>query len=640
MTSRLPSRIPATPDRKDHHVPANVQHAIRRIRTASARRVTLSRSLPRASAPLTRRRRRARRQVRFPTAPPCWRCWPLAPAAPRAGWTAPTPWPAWTPCAALGARIAESATASWSITPPRRRRPPARPCSSTAATAAPRRGCCAGCWRAGCRRRAGRRARRRRLPARPAHGPGGRAAARDGRGHRLAGRRRPAAGDRARGRPARARSTSWPVPSAQVKSALLLAGLRADGETIVDGGGGTRDHTERMLHGLGVGRRAGTRATACWSRRARGLRAFDADRARRSLRPPPSSRWPPPWCRVRDADRARPVPEPDPHRRAGRAARAPAPGSRSSGRRSGRSARGEPAGDVTRRSRHRCGPSRSAPTRCPALVDEIPVLAVLATACAGTTVISGAGELRVKESRSPGADGAQPARLGADVDERARRPDHPRPHRAARRHAGGAGPLTTGGDHRIAMALAVAALITDGESALDDDGLRGRILPEFFRTLDDLLDAEHPLGRPSTVVGVPGDRPFTGGGSAFGPGLVRTTATGGRPRGGANATTDRDDGPWHLSERSDFDLPRRDEVARLLRAVHRRGGPDRAAGRRDRSPATSASIPPPTACTSAACCPSWAWCTCSATATGPSPSWAGPRPWWATPAARPNCARC
>ena len=97
-------------------------------------------------------------------------------------------------------------------------------------------------------------ARRRRLASRPPDGPHHRAAARHGRRDRRPAPdgTRPPLTRRAVGRRC-ARSTGpRPVPSAQVKSAILLAGLRAAGTTRVRESVATRDHTERMLRARGV----------------------------------------------------------------------------------------------------------------------------------------------------------------------------------------------------------------------------------------------------------------------------------------------------------------------------------------------------------------------------------------------------
>lgn len=112
------------------------------------------------------------------------------------------------------------------------------------------------------------------------------------------------------------------------------------------------------------------------------------------------------------------------------------------------------------------GPLRAVALRAadiPAIVDEIPVLAVLATQAEGSTVIRGAGELRHKESDRLAAIVENLRAVGAQVEE----------------HADGLtiqGPATlhpatirTHGDHRIAMAFAVAGFIVPGGLILDDE---------------------------------------------------------------------------------------------------------------------------------------------------------------------------
>jgi len=151
-------------------------------------------------------------------------------------------------------------------------------------------------------------------------------------------------------------------------------------------------------------------------------------------------------------------------------------------------ARGEPAGDV----RLRSGALRAFAIEAhevPSLVDEIPALAVLATQCRGRTVIRGAAELRVKESDRLQLLARNLRAMGAVVDEepdglviegpcalRGGAPGHPLV-------------LMTGGDHRIAMAMAVAALVADGESALDDDACVAVSFPGYFDVMQRLLDA-------------------------------------------------------------------------------------------------------------------------------------------------------
>ena len=102
------------------------------------------------------------------------------------------------------------------------------------------------------------------------------------------------------------------------------------------------------------------------------------------------------------------------------------------------------------------------PEEVPGIIDELPMLAVLATQAEGETLVTGAGELRKKESDRIAGICQNLGRMGATVSER---PDG----------FAVAGPtllkgasITTFGDHRIAMAFAVAAHFADGPTPLDD----------------------------------------------------------------------------------------------------------------------------------------------------------------------------
>ena len=189
-----------------------------------------------------------------------------------------------------------------------------------------------------------RRPRRRRLAARPADGPGGRPAGGDGCHHRRPCRRHAAAagdhGPRARSSPS---TTRRPFRSAQVKSAILLAGLAAAGTTTVREPVATRDHTERMLRARGV---AGAHGAAARRRgRPRGRRRRRTC-ARWTSASPATSRAPRSgWWRRRPPGRRADPPgrrhEPDPacdHRPAatdGRRRSTSAPSARRATRRAG-----------------------------------------------------------------------------------------------------------------------------------------------------------------------------------------------------------------------------------------------------------------------------------------------------------------
>jgi 3-phosphoshikimate 1-carboxyvinyltransferase len=116
----------------------------------------------------------------------------------------------------------------------------------------------------------------------------------------------------------------------------------------------------------------------------------------------------------------------------------------------------------------------------PRLIDEIPVLAVAAVAASGVTVVQDAGELRVKESDRIAALARELARMGATIEER---PDGMRI-TGGRRLRGAA--VSSGGDHRMAMALAVAGLIADGETVVDDVGCVATSYPGFAETVNAL----------------------------------------------------------------------------------------------------------------------------------------------------------
>lgn len=116
----------------------------------------------------------------------------------------------------------------------------------------------------------------------------------------------------------------------------------------------------------------------------------------------------------------------------------------------------------------------------PRIIDELPVLAVMATQADGTTVIRDASELRHKESDRIELVASNLRRMGAKIGslEDGWVIEGPTPLSGA--------DIVTAGDHRIAMAFAVAGLIADGETQLDDAGCVSVSCPGFFDMLDAL----------------------------------------------------------------------------------------------------------------------------------------------------------
>ena len=118
-----------------------------------------------------------------------------------------------------------------------------------------------------------------------------------------------------------------------------------------------------------------------------------------------------------------------------------------------------------------------------AAIDEIPALLAIATQAEGRTTIAGAAELRVKESDRIASMAEGLRRMGASVDER---PDGISVE--GRRALHGA-TVDSNGDHRIAMALAVAGLAATGPTRIEDADCVAVSYPEFFATLSEVTHA-------------------------------------------------------------------------------------------------------------------------------------------------------
>jgi 3-phosphoshikimate 1-carboxyvinyltransferase len=111
------------------------------------------------------------------------------------------------------------------------------------------------------------------------------------------------------------------------------------------------------------------------------------------------------------------------------------------------------------------------------IIDEIPILAIAATQAAGRTEIRGAGELRHKESDRIASLVAGLRALGARVEEfeDGLAVEGPTRLRGAE--------VSSFGDHRIAMAMAIAGLVADGRTEIDDAGVVAISYPRFFADL-------------------------------------------------------------------------------------------------------------------------------------------------------------
>lgn len=248
-----------------------------------------------------------------------------------------------------------------------------------------------------------------------------------------------------------------PVASAQIKSCVLLAGLYAEGETIIEEPGISRDHTERMLAAFGVPLQRGDRRVALQ-----------------------------PIARLRPADIAVPADLSSAaffmvaaSIAADSELRLPAVGINPTRRgvidillamgadivlENEREQAGEPVADIRVRSAQLSGIAIGG-DQVELAIDEFPAIFIAAACAAGTTRLTGADELRVKESDRIAvmADGL--ATLGVDVTVAqdgltiVGRPQAP---------SFGGGRVASHADHRIAMAFAIAAVRADAAIMIDD----------------------------------------------------------------------------------------------------------------------------------------------------------------------------
>ncbi|MFT5784527.1 MAG: 3-phosphoshikimate 1-carboxyvinyltransferase [Candidatus Krumholzibacteriia bacterium] len=284
------------------------------------------------------------------------------------------------------------------------------------------------------------------------------------------------------GAPLHGRRHVLAVPSAQVKSALLLAGLNASGVTTVAGGGDSRDHTELMLSAMGVEGMLGKLSADVSVTANPVLRSFEM---RVPGDPSTAAFLQVAAALIDGSDLTTSQVSLNPTR-AGALQVFRNAGVNLSVMPEHDKAAGEPIGEVRTRPEPLMAFKVGA-LEMPSLIDEIPILAVLATAAVGETVITGAAELRVKESDRLALMTKNLKMLGAQVVER---PDGMRVVGPVRLKGGAAkNPIVfeTGGDHRVAMAMSIAALISEGECTLDDFECVAVSFPEFFTTIDKLI---------------------------------------------------------------------------------------------------------------------------------------------------------
>ncbi|HHN65346.1 MAG TPA: 3-phosphoshikimate 1-carboxyvinyltransferase [Nitrospirae bacterium] len=265
-----------------------------------------------------------------------------------------------------------------------------------------------------------------------------------------------------------------PVASAQVKSAILLAGLYIAGTTTVEEPSRSRDHTERILPTIGA--------------------SIEVEKNRVSIRGPAElSRLditiPGDFSSaafflvaatiVKDSEILIKNTLLNPTRT----------GLLNVMERMGVSfeilntseVSGEPVGDILCRFTSQLKATEIRPEEVPSMIDEFPIFSVLATQADGVSVIRGARELRVKESDRIGTMTSELRKLGAEIEEL---PDGMTIKGPVKLKGA---VVESHGDHRVAMALSVAALVAEGETKIEGISSVEISFPGFYEKLRDLV---------------------------------------------------------------------------------------------------------------------------------------------------------
>ena len=262
-----------------------------------------------------------------------------------------------------------------------------------------------------------------------------------------------------------------PVASAQVKSAIMLAALTAEGITTVIEPARSRDHSERMLKAFGanikIGGEMGRHISILPGSKLLGQKVVvPGDISSAAF-----------WL----------------------IAGALAPGSDLTIENVGinptrtgildvmkemdasfelinlREVAGEPVGDIHVIQKNKLKPFNLDAELMPRLIDEVPILAVAACFCDGVSTITGASELRIKETDRLKVMATQLNLMGANIEEN---PDGLTIH--GNKHLHGYSCLDSHTDHRVAMSLAIASVMADSDSQMSRSEAAAVSYPEFW----------------------------------------------------------------------------------------------------------------------------------------------------------------
>jgi 3-phosphoshikimate 1-carboxyvinyltransferase len=260
------------------------------------------------------------------------------------------------------------------------------------------------------------------------------------------------------------------IPSAQVKSAILLAGLGADGKTVVRQPGPTRDHTERLLRAQGVPvfTEGNVITLDPAIDRLKPLQiSVPGDMSSAAFLIVAAVLAPDGELRLEEVNyNETRIGLIDVLRRMGADIETL----------SIREHSGEPVADLRVRSSPLVATEVGGDTVV-RMIDEFPVFAVAATQARGRTIVRDAAELAVKESDRIKTTVSELRKLGAQM---IAGPDGFEVHGPTRLKGS---PVNSHGDHRLAMALAIAGLIAEGETVIDRADVIADSYPDFARIL-------------------------------------------------------------------------------------------------------------------------------------------------------------
>ena len=270
-----------------------------------------------------------------------------------------------------------------------------------------------------------------------------------------------------------------PVASAQVKSAILIAGASATGETVVEESEATRDHTERLFRAMGLEVTTRDRVITL---RSGPLKAIDVDVPGDISS---AAYWLVAGALHPDAEIVVRGVGINPTRTGILDALAEMGAQIALEHR--HEVGGEPVADIRVRSSSLRG-IRIGGAIIPRLIDELPLLALAGALAEGRTEIRDAAELRVKESDRVAAVAGELRKLGVKVDER---PDGMVVHGGATLRGA---ICDSHGDHRVAMTLAIAGLIASGKTTIEKAEAVEKSYPIFWKHLERLVTPPPPSG--------------------------------------------------------------------------------------------------------------------------------------------------